>query len=89
MDGQSISELIIESIFMIIISIMGYFLKKSLDKIDLLEIKSISNDIKVSVLENDHKNKYDHMIEKFDSLTKSIDTLTNKIDTLNKELKQN
>lgn len=72
-----------------IISIMGYFLKKSLERIDKLEEKSAVNEINVSVLVNDHKNKYDHMIEKFDSLTKSIDALSIKIETLNRELKNN
>lgn len=72
-----------------ILAIVGYFLKRALERIDHLEERSMKNEVTVSVLENDHKNKYDHMIEKFDSLTKSIDTLTTKIDILNKELKNN
>jgi hypothetical protein len=83
-----IIALLFSTILSIVISVMGYFLKKSLDKVDQLEIKSIANEVKVSVLENDHKNKYDNMLDKFDNLTKSIDTLTVKIDILNKELRE-
>lgn len=89
METSVIISIVLSIVLGTIISIMGYFLKRSLERIDKLEEKSSLNEINVSVLINDHKNKYDHMIEKFEDLTKSIDALTLKIDTLNKELKSN
>lgn len=70
----------------IMMTIISYFLKRTMD--ELKEVKSVAYDAKneLSVLKNDHINKYEHMTEKFDTLCESVRDLTKEIKELNKEL---
>jgi len=70
----------------VMISIISFFLKKTMD--ELKDVKNIAyeNKTKLSILENDHFNKYSHMNEKFDALYEAVRDLTNEIKALNKEL---
>lgn len=70
----------------LMLSIITYFLKKTMD--ELKEVKDISSDnkSKILVLQNDYVNKYKHLSEKFDTLCESVRDLTIEIKELNKEL---
>ena len=67
------------------ISIIGYFLKATMD--DLKEVKIISYETKskLSVLETDYLNKIAQLNDKFDSLNESIKELTKEIKNINKQ----
>jgi len=71
-----------------LLAIIGYFLKSTMD--DLRKVKDIAygNQSELSVLKNDHINKYDHLTEKFDKLCDSVKDLTNEIKLLNREFKK-
>jgi peptidoglycan hydrolase CwlO-like protein len=68
------------------LGVISYFLKRTMD--ELKEVKSVAYDAKneLSVLKNDHINKYDHLTDKFDTLCESVKDLTKEIKELNKEL---
>jgi chaperonin cofactor prefoldin len=70
------------------ITIIGYFLNKTMSRLEKVEINAMQNRLDISVLRNDHDNKYEHIVEKFDTLTKSIDTLTTNIYRLNTKLEE-
>jgi len=79
---------IIVSIIAGLIMIIGYFLNRTISRLDQTEKDTYQNRLDISILTNDHNNKYDHVVEKFDTLNKSIEILTSKIDTLNVRLGQ-
>jgi uncharacterized membrane-anchored protein YhcB (DUF1043 family) len=70
----------------VMLGIITYFLKRTMD--ELKEVKDVAYTAKndLSVLKNDHINKYEHMSEKFDILCESVKDLTKEIKELNKEL---
>lgn len=72
----------------VILSVLGYFLRSTMDQIK--ELNKVVGDCKndLSVLKNDHLNKYDHLTEKFDTLCNSVRDLTKEIKELNKEFKK-
>lgn len=69
------------------ISIISYFLKKTLNELE--KVKSVAYDTqsKVAVLERDYTNKIDALNEKFDDLKEVIRDLTLEIKELNKKIK--
>ena len=71
----------------IMLAIIGYFLKKTMD--DLRDVKILSFDTKnqLDILKNDHLNKHANLTEKFDELKTSVQDLTKEIKELNKRLK--
>lgn len=71
----------------IMLAIIGYFLKKTMD--DLRDVKILSYDTKnqLDILKNDHINKHANLTEKFDELKTSVQDLTKEIKELNKRLK--
>ncbi len=70
----------------VMLGIISYFLKRTMD--ELKEVKDVAYSAKndLSLLKNDHINKYEHMTEKFDTLCESVRDLTREIKELNKEL---
>lgn len=70
----------------IVVSIIGYFLKRTMD--ELKETKDLATRTKseLDVLKQDHVNKHEYITEKFDDLKHSIDTLTLEIKELNKKI---
>lgn len=70
----------------IILSIISYFLKKSLEEIKELRQITTENRNDLMVLKTDYLNKYQHLSEKFDILCDSVKDLTKEIKELNKEL---
>lgn len=71
----------------IMLSIIGFFLKRTME--ELKEVKGVAYDTraKVQVLENDYLNKIDTLNHRIDMLYNSIEKLTDKIDELNKRMK--
>jgi peptidoglycan hydrolase CwlO-like protein len=70
----------------VMLSIIGYFLKRTMD--ELKEIKEITykNKSKIEVLENDYVNKIDSLNQRIDLLYKSIEKLSDKIEKLNNKI---
>ena len=68
-----------------VISIIGYFLKQTMN--DLKSVKEIAYDTKakLSVLENDYINKIEQLNSKFDMLNESIKELTKEIKNINRK----
>lgn len=68
------------------ISVMGYFLKSSLN--ELKEVQRDMNEVikKVAVIESDYINKFNNLTEKFDELHDVIKDLTREIKDLTREL---
>jgi hypothetical protein len=71
----------------VMLSIIGYFLKSTMD--DLKSVKSVSFETKnkLALLENDSINKYNNLSEKFDDLKGALIDLTKEIKELNKRVK--
>jgi hypothetical protein len=71
----------------LMLSVIGYFLKNTMD--DLKSVKSVSFETKnkLALLENDSINKYNNLSEKFDDLKGALIDLTKEIKELNKRVK--
>lgn len=68
------------------ISIIGYYLKTTLN--ELRDVKNIANEnrTKIEVMEVDYLNKVNNLNDKFDRLFDAVRDLTIEIKILNKEL---
>jgi hypothetical protein len=71
----------------VMLSIIGYFLKATMD--DLKNVKATSFDTKnkLALLENDSINKYNNLSEKFDDLKGALIDLTKEIKEMNRRIK--
>jgi len=71
----------------IMLAIISYFLKKTMD--DLKEVKQLSyqNKNEIDMLKVDYKNKIDNLTEKFDELKLTMSELIKEIKELNKRIK--
>lgn len=69
------------------ISVIGYFLKETMN--DLKSVKSISFETKtkLQVLETEYMNKIERLNERFDLLYNAIERLTDKIENLSEKIK--
>ena len=79
--------IIISTVLGIIVSVGGYFLKRTMDDLD--KTKDLSNKTKseLDVLKTDHLNKHEHLSDKFDDLKDSIVILTREIKELTSKIK--
>lgn len=66
------------------ISVIGYFLKKTLDELEKVKVISYENKNRLSVIENDYLNKVANLNDRFDLLYDAMKDLTNEIKELNK-----
>lgn len=71
----------------IIISIIGYFLRKTMDEQKDIQILAVKTKNELDVLKNDHDNKHLHLSDKFDDLKDSIIILTREIKELTSKIK--
>lgn len=71
----------------IMLSIIGYFLKSTMDDLKSVKATSFETKNKLALLENDSINKYNNMSEKFDMLKDALVELTKEIKDLNKRIK--
>lgn len=69
------------------ISVIGYFLKSTMDEIKKIKEVAYQTKTKVEVLEADYLNKISALNEKFDLLYSAINKLTDKIEKLNDKIK--
>jgi len=68
----------------LLFSVIGYFLKQTMDELKSVKDLSYRTQSKLDVLSNDHTNKYDNLTEKMSELKEVISDLTNEIKQLNK-----
>jgi acyl carrier protein phosphodiesterase len=66
------------------ISVIGYFLKRTLDELEKVKVISYENKNRLSVIENDYLNKVANLNDRFDLLYDAMKDLTNEIKELNK-----
>ena len=71
----------------LMLSVIGYFLKNTMD--ELKSVKNLSYETKnqLDLLKNDHINKYANITDKFDELKSAVVDLTKEIKELNKRVK--
>jgi len=71
----------------LMLSIIGYFLKKTMDELKEVKQLSYENKNKLDVLQVDYKNKIENITEKFDELKLTMSELIKEIKELNKRIK--
>lgn len=71
----------------ILIAVIGYFLKSTMEELKQFKNMTIETKTKLGLLELDHQNKYNHLNEKIDALYDAIKDLTLEIKDLNKKIK--
>lgn len=70
----------------ILITLIGYFLKQTMEELKQFKNIAIETKTKLVLLELDHQNKYNHLNEKIDALYVAIKDLTIEIKELNKRI---
>ena len=68
------------------ISIISYFLKKTLNELEKVKGVAYETKNKVAVIENDYLNKIDTLNQRINLLHVSIEKLTDKIDKLSEKI---
>ena len=58
------------------ISVIGYFLKRTLDELEKVKVISYENKNRLSVIENDYLNKVANLNDRFDLLYDAMKDLT-------------
>ena len=71
----------------VMLTIIGYFLKGTMDELKEIKVLSYKTKSDLDLLKNDHINKYANISEKFDSLKDAVVELTKEIKELNKRTK--
>lgn len=71
----------------ILIAVISYFLKSTMEELKQFKTMAIETKSKLSLLELDHQNKYSHLNEKIDALYEAIKDLTLEVKDLNKKIK--
>ncbi|MEC4048766.1 hypothetical protein OX284_004935 [Flavobacterium sp. SUN046] len=71
----------------VVLTVMGYFTKATMTRLEKVEEVAASTKIKLEILQNDHQNKNDHLEQKIEALTLMVKELSNDIKELNKRLR--
>jgi len=71
----------------LMLTIIGYFLKSTMDELKSVKNLSYETRNQLDVLKNDHINKYTNITDKFDELKSAVVDLTKEIKELNKRVK--
>jgi peptidoglycan hydrolase CwlO-like protein len=71
----------------VMIAIVGYFLKRTMDELKEVKQMSYDNKSQIEMLKVDYKNKYENLSEKFDELKLTMMELIKEIKELNKRIK--
>lgn len=69
------------------ISVIGYFLKKTLDELEKIKMVAYENKNRINIIEVDYLNKINVLNDKFDDLKEVIKDLTLEIKELNRKIK--
>lgn len=76
----------VEVVGAILVAVIAYFLKKTMDDLKETAKLSVENKSEISILKTDYKNKIDFFTEKFDELKTTISELIKEIKELNKRI---
>lgn len=79
-------ETYVEVVAAILLAVISYFLKKTMDDLKETSKLSVENKSEISILKTDYKNKIDFFTEKFDELKITISELIKEIKELNKRI---
>lgn len=71
----------------IMLAVIGYFLKRTMDELKEVKQMSYNNKNEIDMLKIDYKNKVDNLTEKFDELKLTMSELIKEIKELNKRIK--
>jgi uncharacterized protein YoxC len=71
----------------IMLSVVGFFLKRTMDELKEVKIVAYKTKTKVEVIEKDYINKVENLNEKFDMLYDAVKELTTEIKTLNQRMR--
>ena len=71
----------------IMLSVGGFFLKRTMDELKEVKIVAYKTKTKVEVIEKDYINKVENLNEKFDMLYDAVKELTTEIKTLNQRMR--
>lgn len=71
----------------VMLTIIGYFLKSTMDDLKSVKLMSFETKNKLALLENDSINKFNNMSDKFDELKLALNELTKELKELNKRVK--
>jgi len=71
----------------LMLSVIGYFLKSTMDELKAVKNLSYETKNQLDLLKNDHINKYANITDKFDELKSAVVDLTKEIKELNKRVK--
>ena len=71
----------------VMLSIIAYFLKGTMDDLKSVKEMAYDNKSKLELLQNDYNNKHNNLTEKFDELKLTMMELIKEIKELNKRIK--
>jgi len=71
----------------VMLSIIGFFLKKTMDDLRSVKDMSYDNRSKIELLQNDYNNIHNNLSEKFDQLKLTMNELIKEIKELNNRIK--
>lgn len=71
----------------IMLTIIGFFLKRTMDELKEVKVTAYKTRTKVEVIEKDYINKVENLNEKFDMLYDAVKELTLEIKNLNLKIK--
>jgi len=74
---------LIEIIIGLGMTIIGYFLKRTMDQLDKTTANCYKNENNIKILTNTFELKHDSLGKQMEKLTQSLDKLSDKIETLN------
>jgi hypothetical protein len=69
----------------IMLTIIGYFLKNTMDDLKSVKLLTYETKNKLDILQNDHINKHANLTDKFDELKQALNELTKELKELNKK----
>lgn len=69
----------------VMLTILGYFLKNTMDDLKSVKLLSYETKNKLDILQNDHINKHANLTDKFDELKQALNELTKELKELNKK----
>jgi hypothetical protein len=69
----------------IMLTIIGYFLKNTMDDLKSVKLLTYETKSKLDILQNDHINKHANLTDKFDELKTALNELTKELKELNKK----
>ncbi len=69
----------------VMLTILGYFLKSTMDDLKSVKLLTYETKNKLDILQNDHINKHANLTDKFDELKQALNELTKELKELNKK----